>query len=148
MTDIAASFGLWQMNFVDTWHSDRKNYVDQYRNYFNSIEGVKTQGTESKIEINAYHLFIISINPNKWKINRNKLISLLNEYGIGTSVHYIPIHMHSYYIDKYGYSENDFPNATHFSKNVISLPLYPALSKKDIDYIIEKFDIIWKKYSI
>ena len=92
----------------------------EYKKYFNSIDGVKTQDSESKNEVNAYHLFIISIKPNKWKINREELIVLLNEHGIGTSVHYIPVHMHSYYVNKYGYSENDFPNATHFSKNVIS----------------------------
>ena len=148
MTDIAASFGIWQMDYLDTWHSDRKSYVDQYRNYFNSIDGVKTQDSESKNEVNAYHLFIISIKPNKWKINREELIVLLNEHGIGTSVHYIPVHMHSYYVNKYGYSENDFPNATHFSKNVISLPLYPALKTSDIGYIIRTFDMLWKKHCI
>ena len=90
--------------------------------------------------------FLISILPDKWKINRDKIIILLNEKGIGTSVHYIPVHMHSYYINKYGYSENDFKNATNFSKTSISLPLYPILNKKEIDYVIKTFDTIWKEY--
>ena len=119
MTDISASFGIWQMNFVDNWYSIRK-IIFEYRNYFNSIDGVTIQDIESINEVNAYHL-LISILPDKWKINRDKIIILLNEKGIGTSVHYIPVHMHSYYINKYGYSENDFKNATNFSK-LQSLP--------------------------
>ena len=70
MTDISASFGIWQMNFVDNWYSIRKNYIFEYRNYFNSIDGVTIQDIESINEVNAYHLFLISILPDKWKINR------------------------------------------------------------------------------
>ena len=145
MTDISASFGIWQMNFVDNWYSIRENYIFEYRNYFNSIDGVTIQDIESINEVNAYHLFLISNLPDKWKINRDKIIILLNEKGIGTSVHYIPVHMHSYYINKYGYSENDFKNATNFSKTSISF-LYPILNKKEIDYVIKTFDTIWKEY--
>ena len=74
-------------------------------------------------------IFLISILPDKWKINRDKIIILLNEKGIGTSVHYIPVHMHSYYINKYGYSENDFKNATNFSKLQSLFPL-PDIEQK------------------
>ena len=146
MTDISASFGIWQMNYVNAWYSKRKKIIIQYREYFGSIDGVKMQDKETTNETNAFHLFIISIYPNKWKITRDELIIILNEYGIGTSVHYIPVHMHSYYIDKYGFSANDFPNANYYSKNVISLPLYPALKNEEVDYIIKSFDSIWKKY--
>ena len=56
-----------------------------------------------------------------------KLIELINSSGIGTSVHYIPVHMHSYYKKKYGYKSNDFPISKKISETVITLPLYPAL---------------------
>ena len=61
MTDISASFGIWQMNFVDNWYSIRKNYIFEYRNYFNSIDGVTIQDIESINEVNAYHLFNINL---------------------------------------------------------------------------------------
>ena len=127
MTDIAASFGIWQIDFINDWHSVRKNYVREYRSYFDLNEGVKIQENELKDELNAFHLFIISIIPEKWKIDRNEIINLLTEKGIGTSVHYIPVHMHSYYVNKYGFCEDQFPYASFLSKNVISFPLYPAL---------------------
>ena len=109
---------------------------------------MQTQKEEFKNEINAYHLFIVSIIPEKWKINRNQLISFLNDRGIGTSVHYIPVHLHSYYEKKYRYIENEFPIATKLSKNVVSLPLYPSLEDKHLDYILEVFDMAWKENRI
>ena len=70
----------------------------------------------------------------------------LNESGIGTSVHYIPVHMHSYYKNKYGYKALDFPNAKHFSDNVITLPLYPLLDDAQIDFITSTLTSLWKEY--
>ena len=148
MTDIAASFGLWQMEFINSWYTTRKKHVLKYRSYFSTIDGVQTQKKEFEDEINAYHLFIVSIIPEKWKINRNQLISFLNDRGIGTSVHYIPVHLHSYYEKKYSYTENEFPMATKLSKNVVSLPLYPSLEDKHLDYILEVFDMAWKENRI
>ena len=65
--------------------------------------------------------------PSKWKIDRNELIELINKCGIGTSVHYRPVHMHSY--QKYGYKDSDFPLSRKLFNNVITLPLYPSLKK-------------------
>ena len=59
-------------------------------------------------EKHAHHLYIIRLVPKAWKINRDSVIRLLNEAGIGTSVHYMPIHMHSYYQKKYGFKPEDF----------------------------------------
>ena len=102
MTDIAASIGIWQMKQVDSWYNIRKRYFNKYLEFFKSIKGVSVQKDQQKNETHALHLFIITIHPKKWKINRNELILLLNNRGIGTSVHYTPVHMHSYYIKKYG----------------------------------------------
>ena len=68
--------------------------------------------------------------------------------GIGTSVHYIPVHMHSYYKKKYGYIYKDFPNAEKFSENVISLPLYPELNDIQIKYVTQNIQKLWEKYKL
>lgn len=146
MTDISAAFGHWQLKHIQEWHDKRSLIVKEYQSNFKHIEGIICPKTCKINEKNAYHLYIIRIIPIKWKINRNKIIQLLNEAGIGTSVHYIPVHMHSYYIKKYGYKISDFPKAKEFSENVISLPLYPLLNNKDINYIIEFVISLWTKY--
>ena len=81
-----------------------------------------------------------------WKVSRNEIINLINKKGIGISVHYIPVHMHSYYIKKYGYKPGDFPVAKELSETVITLPLYPGLTDTQINYILEILRELWLKY--
>ena len=81
-----------------------------------------------------------------WKINRNELIEKINEKGIGTSVHYIPVHMHSYYTKKYGFKQDDFPVAKELSERVITLPLYPNMTDNQTQYIIQIMNDLWNKY--
>ena len=93
-------------------------------------------------------LFIIQIKPKEWQIGRNTLIEKLNEVGIGTAVHYIPVHMQSYYTVKYGWKPLDFPIAKQLSETVISLPLYPALQDREVNYILDNIKELWALYSI
>ena len=148
ITDLAASYGLWQFKFLKEWSSRREFIYKFYINKLKNIEGILTPNFAKINEKHAYHLFIIQIIPSSWKINRNRLIILLNKLGIGTSVHYIPVHMHSYYKKKYGYNSRDFPNAERFSKNVISLPLYPELKNIEIEYVTETIHKLWEKYKL
>ena len=76
------------------------------------------------------------------------MIKLLNEAGIGTSVHYMPIHMHSYYQKKYGFKPGDFPRSKEYFENVITLPLYPELKTEQVKYIIEVINDLWEKYRV
>ena len=84
--------------------------------------------------------------PEKWTINRNQIIESLNNAGIGTSVHYKPVHMHSYYKNKYGIKNEDFSNSYYFYNNVITLPLYPTLNNEQTKYIVEFVFKLWEKY--
>jgi dTDP-4-amino-4,6-dideoxygalactose transaminase len=94
-------------------------------------------------EIHAWHLYVVRIMPEMWQITRNELIEKINERGIGTSVHYIPIHMHPYYAEKYGYEPGDYPIAKELSEKVVTLPLYPALTNKQVTYIVETVNELW-----
>ena len=146
MTDVSASFGISQLKQVEEWKKKRKNIVRFYNENFKNIDGVITP----KILTNnhAWHLYIITINENYWKISRNKIIKKLNENGIGTSMHYIPIHMHSYYIKKYSLKNSDYPRSSYLSQSIISLPLYPALKKNELKYIVNTFLNVWKNYKV
>jgi len=147
MTDISASFGLWQFRHLDEWHDRRITIFNKYCNQLSKIDGIICPKSETN-SMEAYHLFPIQIVPEAWNISRNKLIIQINDKGIGTSVHYIPIHMHSYYHKKYGYSQNDFPNAKRLSESVITLPLYPSLKDDEIDYIIKILLKLWSKHQL
>ena len=148
MTDFAASFGKWQMKQLRKWYDKRVQLVNIYQENFNKIEGLICPASISGNEKHAYHLYIIRIIPSRWSIDRNQMIEFLNNGGIGTSVHYKPVHMHSYYQKKYGFKEADYPNSSALYENVITLPLYPALKKQQIYYIIEFVVELWKKYKL
>ena len=146
LTDISAAFGIWQMNNINNWYEKRALIFEKYQDSFNNIPGLVCPFPTNNDEKHAYHLYVIRIVPSKWSIDRNKMIELLNEGGIGTAVHYKPIHIHSYYQKKYGFSPSDFPNANNFYNNVFTLPLYPSLKKEQINYIIDFVTNLWKNY--
>ena len=142
MTDIAASFGIDQLSHVEEWHRRRLRIVQQYCEGLEDIEGLILSSHKNG-EIHAWHLYIVRIIPEMWQITRNELIEKINKRGIGTSVHYIPVHMHSYYAEKYGYEPSDYPVAKDLSETVITLPLYPALTNGQVTYIIKTINELW-----
>ena len=145
MNDVSASMGIWQLNNVEKWYKIRKNIVEKYNSGFKNIEGITCPEIAKNVK-EAFHLYIIKINSDFWKLTRDEIIEEINKKGIGTSVHYIPVHMHSYYIRKYGYIPSDYPNAKRLSEKVISIPLYPALKTNHINYIIDSIKEIWDNF--
>jgi dTDP-4-amino-4,6-dideoxygalactose transaminase len=77
------------------------------------------------------------LNLERLKISRNQFIEELRIRNIGTSVHFIPIHLHPYYRDKYGFRPDDFPVAFREYQRIISLPLYPKMTDQDVEDVIE-----------
>jgi dTDP-4-amino-4,6-dideoxygalactose transaminase len=84
----------------------------------------------------AWHLYPIEVDPALLRISRNDFIEALRAENIGTSVHFIPLHLHPYYRDRFGYAPGDFPNALAAYERMISLPIYPAMSDGDIEDVI------------
>ena len=142
MTDIAASFGLEQLSHINEWHKRRLQIVAKYESGLKNIEGIVLPKHITG-KVHAWHLYVIRIIPEMWRISRNELINKINECGVGTSVHYIPVHMHSYYRRKYGYKPEDFPVAKQLSETVITLPLYPKLTNREVDYVVATLNELW-----
>jgi dTDP-4-amino-4,6-dideoxygalactose transaminase len=147
MTDISASLGLEQLTHVNKWHKRRLEIVQQYDSGMFGINGLILPKNNMGSD-HAWHLYILKIIPERWKISRNKLISEINNRGIGTSVHYKPVHMHSYYINKYNYKANDYPIAKRLSETVITIPLYPKLTNIEVDYIVKVVNELWNKFKV
>jgi len=147
MTDISACFGLDQLQHINSWHKRRLQIVKKYHIGLKNIQGILLPFDDNHLK-HAWHLFIIQIIPKRWQTDRDSLIKKLYELGIGTSVHYTPVHMHSYYAKKYEWKPKDFPLSNTLSETVISLPLYPALNDNEITYIIENLNKLWIQYSI
>jgi dTDP-4-amino-4,6-dideoxygalactose transaminase len=81
----------------------------------------------------AWHLYVVLVDFAALGIERAALMARLKEAGIGTQVHYLPLHMQPYYRDRYG--ELSLPGAETFYKQTLSLPLFPDMTKKEVDYV-------------
>lgn len=135
MTDIQAALGLHQIDKLDEFIKIRKKYCIMYNMGFKDMEEIITPYVKENVK-HVRHLYPILIKPELLKINRNKFIEALREENIGTSVHFIPLHLHPFYREKYGYVVGDYPNAEYVYNNLISLPLYPKMTEEDVYDVI------------
>lgn len=131
MYDIQAALLVGQLDRIEKLLERRSFLANRY------IESLKDKVEFPRIPEKvktSWHLFTIWVEEEK----RNFIIEHLQKNNIGVSVHYKPVHLMSYYKNKYGYKEGDFKNAEKISKRTITLPLYPSLKEEEQDYVIEK----------
>src|SRR3989441_6882180 len=136
MTDIQAALGLCQLRKLERFQRRRREVVSQYNGAFADEPALELPVTRPEVE-HAWHLYVLRLRPGTLTIDRNRFIQELSERNVGTSVHFIPIHVHPYYRDKYGYRATDFPVAYESFQRMISLPLNPRLSDQDVADVIE-----------
>ena len=136
MTDISASLGLQQLKKLPQFQERRREVVWQYQVAFGQLPEVQVpverEGCES-----AWHIYPLRLNLDMLTIGRNQFIEEMKARNIGTSVHFIPIHLHPHYRDKYGYKPEEFPVAFENYQRLVSLPLHPRLSDEDVTDVIE-----------
>lgn len=142
MPDLLAALGLAQLNKAEAFHQRRREIADYYLRRFSSIEELKMPPTGAVNTTHSWHLFILRLRSEMLSRSRGDLIQQLKQAGIGSSVHFIPLHLHPYYRDRYGYSSGDFPHAEDAFVNCVSLPIYPDLSDAEVKKIattVEQF---------
>ena len=136
MTDIQAAMGLRQLEKLDQMQSRRREVVSLYRQLLGDIGAIKLPCQKSHVE-SAWHLFPIRVRASELAMDRGGFIDAMTERNIGTSVHFIPVHMHPFYAAKYGYRRGDFPVAEDAYDELVSLPLHPGLSDADVADVAE-----------
>jgi len=136
MPDIAAAIGIQQLRKLNQFQIRRREIVARYHQAFSHYEELQLPVEGSGVS-HAWHLYVIRLNLNRLRISRNQFIEELRHRNIGTSVHFIPIHIHPYYRDKYGYKPEDFPIAYREYQRIVSLPLYPKMTDQDVEDVIE-----------
>ncbi|MGE0374276.1 MAG: DegT/DnrJ/EryC1/StrS family aminotransferase [Planctomycetaceae bacterium] len=134
MTDIAAAIGIHQLAKADRFWRRRARIAAHYDEAFSLTSEVVTPVTELYVQ-NAWHLYVIRLQVERLTISRNEFITQLNAAGIGTSVHYLPLHMHPLYRERFGYAAQDLPRAADLFERIISIPIHPRLSDEDVDYV-------------
>jgi len=136
MTDIQAALGLHQLRKLPAFHARRRSIVEQYNSAFARFAEVQTPTERADVE-HAWHLYALRLNLDRLSITRAQFISELRERNVGSSVHFIPIHLHEYYRNKYGYRPEDFPIANREYPRLVSLPLFPRMTDQDVNDVVE-----------
>ncbi len=134
LTDIAAAIGLHQIRKADRLHKLRAQRAAYYTEQLRDVEEL-TLPREQPNRIHSWHLYVIRLKLDNLKIDRAQCITELKQRGIGTSVHWMPLHMHPYYRETFGYRPEDLPVAASLYPEIISMPLYPDLPKAEVDYV-------------
>jgi dTDP-4-amino-4,6-dideoxygalactose transaminase len=131
MTDVQAAMGLAQLRKLERFQQRRREVVESYNRAFGSVDALEIP-TERREVDHAWHLYVLRLKPGALRIGRDRFIEELTARNIGTSVHFIPIHLHPYYRQKYQYAAAAFPVALGNYQRMLSLPLHPLLSDEDV----------------
>jgi dTDP-4-amino-4,6-dideoxygalactose transaminase len=135
LTDIAAAVGLEQLKKYYRFWEIRRRYAALYDEGFRNVPGIKVPYVAPDLQ-HAWHLYIIQLELEQLRIDRREFIDRLKQQNIGTSVHFIPLHLHPYYRKTFEYHLDDFPNASAAFDRIISLPIYPKMTEADVRDVI------------
>jgi dTDP-4-amino-4,6-dideoxygalactose transaminase len=132
MTDLAAAIGRVQLRRAEEFLDKRTRIARRYREAFLARDYLILP---CESEGHAWHLFLLRVDESR-TLNRDDFIQALQEKGIGTSVHFIPLHIQPYWKNRYGFKPEDFPEACKTYSQVISLPIYPSMTEEQIERVI------------
>jgi dTDP-4-amino-4,6-dideoxygalactose transaminase len=146
MTDLQAALGIHQLNRLDAFIARRRDIAAQYSAAFADLDGLLLP-VELPGRFHVYHLYPVRVQESETGLNRNSFIQSLKEARVGTSVHFIPLHRHPFYRDRWTYEPDSFPVADKIYSQIVSLPLYPKMSNEDVLDVIQAVRAVASTYT-
>jgi perosamine synthetase len=135
ITDFQCALGMSQLQNLPRWLERRQEIARQYDEAFAGIKGVKPLAVKLDGH-HAYHLYVVRMNQDETGIERGEFFQALRARGIGVNVHYIPVHLHPFYQKRFGTGPGLCPVAESVYEQILSLPMYPAMTDEDIKIVI------------
>jgi dTDP-4-amino-4,6-dideoxygalactose transaminase len=135
MTDIQASLGIHQLARLPAYAAVRRTIWEQYDAAFADLP-LERPAPEEPGTTHARHLYAILPDVARLGASRDTIVADLVKEGIGTGIHFVSLHLHPYYRDRFGFTPGDFPNAREISDRTISLPLSAGLAGQDVEDVI------------
>jgi len=146
MTDIAAAMGLAQLAKANRMWRRRVEIATRYTATFHQLPELESPANAPAGSQHSWHLYMLRLHLDRLRLDRAQFIDQLKARGIGTSVHFIPLHVHPYYRETYGYCPEDFPVAYREYKREISLPIYSKMTDDDVQRVIDAVQEIVHAY--
>jgi len=145
MTDLAAALALPQMGTIEEHWKRREHIWQAYNERLSGMPLLLPPGPEPDTR-HARHLYTPLLLLEDIGVAREKIIAALAAENIGVGIHYVPVHQHPYYRQRFGFADSDFPNATFVGERTISLPLSPAISEQDVVDVTTALARIFRYY--
>jgi dTDP-4-amino-4,6-dideoxygalactose transaminase len=136
MTDVAAAMGLVQLRRAEVMRQRREQIAGAYRHLLADLP-LTLPREAAPGSVHAWHLFVVRVLPGSAK-SRDEVGRGLASRGVGTSVHYRPLHQHSYWRDRYRLRMEDFPAANHAFDSALSLPIHSQMTDEDVQYVSDE----------
>lgn len=130
LTDVASALGTSQMKRLDGFITRRREIATQYRELLKDVQGLSLPAHHVG---HAYHLFVVRVDASI----RRAFFDELRAAGLGVQVHYVPVHLNTYYRDRFGYKPGDFPHAEKYSSEGLSLPIFPDMESDDVLRVVD-----------
>jgi perosamine synthetase len=134
ITDFQCALGLKQLQRLDGWVQRRREIAKEYDDSLAQFAGVVTP-FQTAGSYSAYHLYVVRISGGA--TIRRRVYDRLREDGIGVQVHYVPVHLHPYYQENYGFRRGDYPQSEAYYEQCLTLPVYPKMIAEEVRYVIE-----------
>jgi UDP-4-amino-4,6-dideoxy-N-acetyl-beta-L-altrosamine transaminase len=135
LPDIQCALGMSQLKHLSQWVERRQAIAARYDKMFATLPFVRPLTTRPD-RTNAYHLYVIRLDLQLLRVDRRRAFDHLRAAGIGVNVHYAPVYHHSYYRERFGYGPGLCPRAEAVYQEILTLPMYPALTDADQDYVV------------
>ncbi len=143
MTDVQAAIGLGQLKRLPGFNARRAELAALYTERFAPIPEVETPVIRPEVT-NNWSLYVVRLNG--LSITRDAVVDELKERGVGTAVHYLPVHLHPYYRETFGFQKGDYPVAEREFERVLSLPMFPLMTDADVDRVVAAVEDIIAKH--
>jgi dTDP-4-amino-4,6-dideoxygalactose transaminase len=135
LTDIAASLGIHQLRKAHAFRQRRAEIAELYDSALAGLP-VLLPPRPSNGDVHSWHLYAVQLDEAA-PIERDAFIDRMFSYGVGVSVHYIPLHLHPYWRNTYGLEPQSFPNSQRAYERTASLPIYSKMTDEDVGRVIE-----------
>jgi perosamine synthetase len=133
LSDVHCALGIAQLAKLDAWVARRASIADAYDA---RLAGLPMRALARRPGKSAWHLYVVQLDLDKLRVDRAQVFRALRAEGIGVNVHYIPVHHHSFYRERFGAKPGDHPHADRAFDRILSLPLFPKMSDADVDDVV------------
>jgi perosamine synthetase len=139
LTDFQCALGISQLQKLPGWVERRQKIARAYDEAFAQMEAVEPIAQRDDSDC-AYHLYVIQLELDQLRVDREQVFDALQAEGIGVNVHYIPVHYHPYYRENLGTEKGLCPTAEAAYERIITLPVFPKMTDEDVGDVIEAID--------